>query len=73
MADRLKQSTWGFAGSAVASRASSEHTSADKPFDASRAKEKQPAGPKPKGEERRAAAAEEYHRLLQEGAPPGTK
>ena len=30
-------------------------------------------GPKPKGEERRAAAAEEYHRLLQEGAPPGTK
>ena len=38
-----------------------------------RAREKQPAGPKPKGEERRAAAAEEYHRLLQEGAPPGTK
>ena len=31
------------------------------------------AGPRPKGEERRAAAAEEYHRLLQEGAPPGTK
>ena len=39
-----------------------------------RAKEKAlPAGPRPKGEERRAAAAEEYHRLLQEGAPPGTK